>query len=1111
MPSVRLRFPVLVKNIEVEGKMQYYLRPLFISHPVATHRRFEYAVHSFKREVKDYFKGFQLNRQNADKLLWFNFNPNLKYDILKIDFQLGNQFVQEHYGAAYFVLKGLCFVCLPAFNNYMFIAEKNEKGRFNIPTQVQNVVQMLLRKDKRNNGVAEPKQYAATKGEFVTEVDLYVRIENGKFSFEQSGMDWLFSRLMGGSDFVGSVEIEKVGYNLNNLYPTGLKTAYFRDEIVERLSKTIYQTDNTPLVIIGKEGVGKHSILHEAIRGYIESTENVEAIYKEILWFIDPTRIIAGMSIVGMWQKRFESILRFVQKRRKDLRQHNKKRFNINHTDKIVIDNAVALLRIGKSSQNDMTLSDVLKPYLEKRLIQTIIIATPEEWKVVQEKDRRFADLFQLVRLEEPEMEVAVKMVLRQRRLLELEHGGSIGNLAIAQLFNIHRNYFKRKALPGSVMKLLTQLAVKYKFQTIDGEEVRQEFEEYSGLHQEIFDATYTLEKGEIREWIRQRLIGQETAVECLADVIHVIKARLNNYDKPLGSFMFIGPTGVGKTEAAKILCNYLMGNEDALMRFDMNEYIDASAIQRLIGDYYNPEGQLTGKVRYRPFGVILFDEIEKAHPKVHDLLLQVLDDGRLTDSLGRTVDFTNTIIIMTSNVGARAAAARVGFQTAASDNSEIYRKSVENRFRPEFINRIDRIVIFQALKLEHILKIARLQINELLRRDGFIRRTTILNIDPKALEWVSKRGYNSQMGGRALKRQIETDLTALSADQLISTPSSNPIIFEISLENDKLKPNVIPLTFTEEYEEEWLPILPDEKQGRRFYGHLLRIVERLERRLAEKEEAEGLVTQTIVIGNEGNDNLDWQYYDFKNRIREVKGEIQDALLGFHSNYYVNVPVIPFRLKRVAGMMPRKEWHTDRAMIMDKMLQKDAIKQLSENYRFTNAQFDRLQTTFVNHFLDVSLLRLFSKGFIQKKVDKVVIQFTSCIANMGAEQIKFLMERYEEMLTNGLDIACKVNKKKQQISLEGHTMYPLLKGEAGIHIFYPPHQTPLPIKVDVIYENGDPTDSDNTYKVIRLYNATNMLTDIRTGFTNEGNISANEFKLLLYGGLDKELREEIAV
>ena len=290
--------------------------------------------------------------------------------------------------------------------------------------------------------------------------------------------------------------------------------------------------------------------------------------------------------------------------------------------------------------------------------------------------------------------------------------------------------------------------------------------------------------------------------------------------------------------------------------------------------------------------------KLKKAHPRVHDLLLQVLDDGRLTDSLGRTVDFSNTIIVMTSNVGAKEVSAQLGFDSQKRDESAIYQKAVENRFRPEFINRIDQIVIFNPLELDHILNIARLQIKELLHRDGFVRRTTILNISKEALEWVAKRGFDARMGGRALKRQIEKDLTALSADQLISTYSESPIIFEINFEKDRLIPQIIPLTFTASLKEGWLPEIPDEAHGKRFYANLIRRVERLERQINRIEQNRNDESdELIIIGNQNGDQLNWQYYDLKEKITSVKEELQTIILGFRDKYFKDGPAVPLRLK----------------------------------------------------------------------------------------------------------------------------------------------------------------------------------------------------------------------
>ena len=497
-------------------------------------------------------------------------------------------------------------------------------------------------------------------------------------------------------------------------------------------------------------------------------------------------------------------------------------------------------------------------------------------------------------------------------------------------------------------------------------------------------------------------MVGQPKAVDTLTDVIHIVKAKLNNPSKPLGSFLFIGPTGVGKTQAAKVLCNYLMGNEDRLIRFDMNEYIDELAMQRLIGDYYNPEGQLTGKVRYNPFGIVLFDEIEKAHPKIHDLLLQVLDDGRLTDSLGRTVDFSNTIIIMTSNIGAREASMNLGYNTKSRDDSAIYRKAVENHFRPEFINRIDRIVIFNPLELNHILNIARLQIHDLLKRDGFVRRTTILNISKDALEWVAQRGFNAKMGGRALKRQIEKDLTTLSAEQLISTKSDHPILFEILLKDDKLSPTITPLEFAKPLKKDLLPELPEETKGKVFYNKLIRRIGAIEGKVRFLEESQDSNSdEIIVIGNEKGANLNWQYYDFKEKIAAIKQKITNLSLGFRDRYFKEKPAIPLRLK-ANSLYPRNEgWGASKAVrlnLQDRLFQQEAIKEINENYQYANSNFTSLESEFIDSYLNVTFLEFFSKGFLKGKTDKIILNFESLINGLGDTQIEYLFNLYKKSL-----------------------------------------------------------------------------------------------------------------
>ena len=1110
MSQVTVTVPVLVQHVDINNQQQYHIAPVFFPNPVAVNRRYEEAVSLFRKEVRDHFKGLKIGRANADYLLWYMFSPKMQHKILNMNFVAGKQSVNGSFSVIYFKLQEKTFVCLPGFNSFVFVLEADQTSFKDISIQTQLMIEKLLRVYKKNEGVTtlDMESYYASKGEFVTTLEFKVNAGHSNFRFESSADDWMFAFFGGQESFDGAEEIGKVGVNLNELHPVGLKRAFQREELVEQLSGIVYQQENTPVVLVGDEGVGKHSLIHEIVYRFCKAWDKPDTEKMTRLWHIDPTRIIAGMSVVGMWQKRFEAIL-----------QHLKGRQKGNQTDKILINNVVAMLRIGKSSQNSMTLSDVLKPYLEKRLLQVILIATPEEWKIIQEKDRRFTDLFQVIRINEPNMETAVKMVLEERKRLELQHQCTISIPAIRQLFAIHRNYFKRKALPGSVSKLLTQLAVKYSMQTVDVEQAQEEFEMYSGLSSQIFDMGYAFEENEVRQHIEASLVGQRTAVDCLTNVIHTIKAKLNDPNKPLGSFLFIGPTGVGKTEAAKIVCEYLLGDAKKLMRFDMNEYIDEMALSRLIGDYYNPEGQLTGKIRYNPFGVVLFDEIEKAHPKIHDLLLQVLDDGRLTDALGRTVDFGNTIIIMTSNIGAADVDNQLGFQTQKSTDDAIYMKAVENFFRPEFINRIDKTVIFNALELEHILGIAKLQIQNLLSRDGFVRRTTILNISEDALEWVARRGFNAKMGGRALKRQIEKDLTAFSAEQLIKTTSDQPVIFDIKLKDGTLYPRIEVLDFVEPLQENFLPEIPAENQLKRFYGFLVKEIEGIEDRLFELD-----AEDDYVIDMEGGDDLDWQYYDLKNQLAEKKEDANRMLLGIRSKYLDHIVSTSLRLKSAGTssiIYKRDTTKIDKILLKEQLFQKSALEELRYVYQNAPEQFDRQQSVYLTDYFDIAFLKVKVAHLEREQLDKLEIEIRSTISNQGQEEIKYLKRVYKAIFE---ELGLSFKLIDAIFYVEGYGADQLLRAEAGYHLFYRSHQNPLPIQV-AIRNTSEKNESSNQLKtekgtnfVVRLYDISlgeehkaSTLTDLRTGYTNQARITVNEYKLFLYASLflEKKIEKKI--
>lgn len=1081
MPQVKFQIQTLVSF----SNEQYQIAPLFSGYPVGVHQRFDAAVKMLKKELKFQMKYYQFDRETANTLLWLFFQPELESKSVRLKFTVSKQYIDQYFFYASYKVQGLTFVVLPAFEHYQFIAEED----LPILTQVENAIQKLIKKYKKNldsNEIPDIKQFETPKNSFIHQLDINLNVKFNKFAFEKNTHHGFFASMMPSADFDGSIEITQVGQDLNESFPDQLNRSYEREEISERLKTQIFRGNRTPIVIIGKRGVGKETLIHEVLFRYLNEQMDNEQLQQHI-WQINPNRIISGMSIVGWWQKRFEAIIEYARFR---IQKGDKKS---SYTDHLLFDNPVAMLRVGQSAQNSMNLTNVLIPYLEKRQVGVLLLATPEEWQIIQEKNRRFADLFQMIRLPEFDYKTAVKAVIQQKRSLEETHFCQFSIVAIEHLFELQRNFLHRQALPGSVMKIMNQLATRYQRQVIDLPEIRANFEEFSGLNQEIFDGSYILETGEVEKAIDQSLVGQPAAVTAISDTIHQIKSRLTNPRKPFGSFMFIGPTGVGKTQAAKVLSKYLMGNEKHLIRFDMNEFIGPDAVDRLTGTYYQPEGLLTGKIRYNPFGILLLDEIEKAHKSVHDLLLQVLDDGRLTDSLGRTVDFTNVIIIMTSNVGAREVSVQLGFETSSRSDQAIYEAALKKKFRPEFINRIDKVVIFNPLSFEHILSIARLQIQELLSRDGFVRRTTILNISQDALSWVAQRGYDSKMGGRALKRQIERDLTMLSAEQLIATNTEMPILFNIDIKDQQLVPKITQLGFAKKLKYNWIPKLPELKKAKRFFSQQLNRLQRLEDVIRQKDEEEGL--GDIMIGASDSDT-NWSYYNFKNNLSEIKERLTTYSLGYDSNFFKDNTTPAFRFKRPFLTTSTSE------DIEDHLFAEKSMEEISENYRHASVIFDDTSTDLMNAYIDVDLMEMFTDKVLQDQIDQVTLVLKSCIDGLGKTEIDFLLNQYTTLLEY-LDLAFTVDQKNHRIEISGYGIQNLFKNEAGITFFYQMHRNPIPILTQLTKKDEEAVQLDNNFKIIRYFDLQGTMLDLRTSLTSIANLNAQEFRLLVWSGMKR--------
>ena len=1076
-----LVFPTLVRQVNLNEKPHFQVRPLFVPAPLITHQRYQSALTQLKKEVQNAFKYHQLDRQNAAHLQWFMFRPQITPGELNLQFNLGRHLINGSFSFFRFRVKNWPILFLPTLNNLLLIDDN--PGERERRQHLTSIIQTFLKGEKKvYDDQFSPEQYYSNRKDFLTEVQVKINIQQGANKYDQRVQPPLFAQLFGTEQFQGNVEILKVAQDLTEDYPDNLRRAYEREEEVTELSRLFFGPRHTPMVLIGPEGAGRHTLLQEMVYRYMAHSTTGEDPHVSV-WMLDPNRVISGMSIVGMWQKRFEAILQYIIEPDE----------GTGHPDKLVVDNPIALLRIGTSASNRLTLSDVLKPYLEKRRFQLLLIATPEEWAVFQEKDRSLAELFQVHRLPEPDLPKAIDMILEQRKWLEDFHQVQISISAIERLLYIQRNYLSNKALPGAVMRQLEQLAVKHRDGCIDAREVQEDFQAGSGLQSHIFDNAYTFEADEVRKAIRSSLIGQEDAVEALAQVVHLYKAKLNNPERPVSSLLFIGPTGVGKTQAAKVLANYVLGGEKHLLRFDMNEYVDPGAVPRLIGDYYNPEGQLTGKVRYQPFRIILFDEIEKAHSTVRDLLLQVLDDGRLTDSLGRTVDFTNSIIIMTSNLGAEAIDRDLQLVKTDHAEADIYRREMEKVFRPEFINRIDQTIVFRKLSRREIQDIARLQIRELLKRDGFIRRTTILNIQREALQWVADRGYDARMGGRALKRQIERDLTFLSAEQLLRVNPSGPIILDIALNGQHLVPAIHPLTFVSPRETRALADIPEAEAGNRFYQRLGQAIDNLRDEVSRYE---------ANLPDEVE--KDWRYFDFKTRLDVLKQDIQTIRIAYSDRYFREALATPLRLKptRVPSWREDEKSSGDLGTRKAKLFQEAALQELSDAYRFAPIEFDNLRSEFIDKYLNVALLILSGKAFLDNRYEYCTLSTESLVADQGKKEMTYLIDNYAALFEH-LELTWQ-RLDEYRIHCEGYGVAELLESELGIHLFYEAHRNPLPVRV---FREEQPVGK--SFEVIRIYHAHKTLTDLRSGFTNAVNMTAQEFKLLIYAGLTDQRRAEL--
>ena len=644
--------------------------------------------------------------------------------------------------------------------------------------------------------------------------------------------------------------LDEFGVNMTQAAQEGrLDPVVGRDKEIERVIQILgRRTKNNP-VLIGEPGVGKTAIA-EGLAIRIANADVPEILLDKKIVMLDIGLLVAGTKYRGEFEERLKKIMDEIRGAGNVM---------------LVIDELHTLIGAG-AAEGAIDAANILKPALARGELQCIGATTMDEYRKHIERDAALERRFQPVIVDPPSVEETIEILRGLRPKYEEHHRLIISDEAIDSASKLSDRYISDRFLPDKAIDIIDEASSRVRLRASslppEGKEVErelrkvrrdkemairnQEFEKAASLREqetklsekirEIQTAWKAKQETEkpvvnseevafvVSSWtgipllkltegeserllhmsdvLHQRVIGQNDAVEAVCKAIRRARVGLKNPNRPIGSFIFSGPTGVGKTELAKALAGYFFGSEDNLIRIDMSEFMEHHTTSKLIGSPpgyvgYQEGGQLTEAVRRKPYSVVLFDEIEKAHPDVFNVLLQILDDGRLSDTKGRTVDFKNTIIIMTSNVGAQfidKTALSLGFQvqTQEAEHSERYKKiaglvmdSMKKTFRPEFLNRIDEIIVFQQLTKEEIRRIVDIMSADL---QGRIKSQGMeLVISDESKDLIAKEGYNPTYGARPLRRAIQRMLEDNLAEQVLQGNFVEGDVIETSLEGDKV------------------------------------------------------------------------------------------------------------------------------------------------------------------------------------------------------------------------------------------------------------------------------------------------------------------------------------
>ncbi|MBO9730787.1 MAG: ATP-dependent Clp protease ATP-binding subunit [Chitinophaga sp.] len=643
--------------------------------------------------------------------------------------------------------------------------------------------------------------------------------------------------------------LDNFGRDITKLAESGsLDPIVGREQEIERVSQILSRRKKNNPILIGEPGVGKTAIV-EGLALRIVQRKVSRVLFDKRVVSLDLAALVAGTKYRGQFEERMKAIMNELEKNRDVI---------------LFIDEIHTIVGAGGAS-GSLDASNIFKPALARGELQCIGASTLDEYRMYIEKDGALDRRFQKVMVEPPTVDETIQILNNIKPRYEEYHNVSYTDAAIDACVKLSDRYMTDRLLPDKAIDVLDEVGARVHLKNINVpqnildlekqiEDIKQEknkvvksqrFEEAAALRdtekklgedlerakamweEEVKHKRYPIDEEAIAEVVsmmtgipvkrmvqaeteklrrmgedlKGAVVGQDDAISKVTKAIQRNRVGLKDPKKPIGTFIFLGPTGVGKTELAKSLARYMFDSEEALIRIDMSEYMEKFSVSRLIGappGYvgYEEGGQLTEKVRRKPYSVILLDEIEKAHPDIYNLLLQVLDDGILTDGLGRKVDFKNTLIIMTSNIGARQLkdfGAGVGFSTNAravneeENTKSVIEKALKRTFSPEFLNRIDDVIIFNSLAKEHIYTIIDITMKSVLKRLNNLGFS--LELTDEAKGFLADKGYDQQFGARPLHRAIQKYLEDPLAEEILNMNihDGDILVADLDKENQKL------------------------------------------------------------------------------------------------------------------------------------------------------------------------------------------------------------------------------------------------------------------------------------------------------------------------------------